>query len=421
MRLHGMIVILLVSFLTVQPTGTLITPDYYPTDEWESTTPEEQGMNSTILDMMDNYIEKENLAIDSILVIKNGYIIDEANLDPIFKLISSEPGPHGIYSCTKNIISTLIGIAIDQGLISSVNHKILDFFPDHAIANLDAYKQAITIENLLTMTSGLNWTEMVPYTDPANTFNIWKTSENWVQFVLDKPMVTEPGSVFNYNTGASHLLSAIIQKVTGDSTLRFAQKYLFDPIGIKQGDIFWATDPQGIEVGGTGLALTVQDMARYGYLYLNNGTWDGKQVVSSKWVELSTKAYIQRESWPYGYDYAYHWWIYPDLGIHVAMGYGGQRIFVIPDVELVVIFTAKIYNPVSDWAIKLLSNYIIAAEIPEFNEISKTEPPIHREITRIKPPVINEFVFISPLITFLGISGLIAAIIGNKRIKQPIT
>lgn len=412
-----MIAVLLVSFLTIQPTGASGQPDYYPTNEWKSTTPEEQGMNSTILDGMYEYIETKNLAIDSVLVIKNGYIMYEANLDPKFKLISSKPGPHAIYSCTKNIISTLIGIAIDQGLLISVNQNILDFFPEHEIANLDAYKQAITIENLLTMTSGLNWTEMVPYSDPANTYNIWKTSENWVQFVLDRPMATEPGSVFNYNTGASHLLSAIIQKVTEESTFRFAQKHLFEPIGIKYRDVVWVTDPQGIEVGGTGLALTAQDMARYGYLYLNNGIWDGKQIVSSKWVEMSTKAYIQRESWPFGYDYAYHWWIYPDFNAYVAMGYGGQRIFVIPDAELVVIFTAKIYNPESDWAINLLSTYIIAAEIPEFNETSKTETQILSEITRTKAPVINEFVFINPLIALFGITGLIGVINWNKRIN----
>ncbi len=166
-------------------------------------------------------------------------------------------------SATKSITGTLIGIAIDKGLIDSVDHKLLDFFPDRTFANVDTQKQSITLRHVLSMSSGLDWPHngLNEYLEPG-----MEASKDWVQFVLDRPMAAAPGSVFVYNSGGSHLLSAVIQKATGMSALDFAQKHLFAPLGIT--NVTWATDPQGINFGAANLAMSPRDMAKLGYLYL---------------------------------------------------------------------------------------------------------------------------------------------------------
>ncbi|MFX0210302.1 MAG: serine hydrolase domain-containing protein, partial [Candidatus Hodarchaeota archaeon] len=307
MKFKFMTTVFILILFVIQPFNSSSKYDYYPTDGWLSATPEEHGMSSAVLVGMYEYIEKNNLDIDCVIVIKNGYIVEERYLDPKY----DQNTLHQIYSCTKSITSALIGITIHDGYISSINRHILDFFPEREIANLDSQKQAITLEHLLSMTSGLDWKEwptFVPYGDPANTVNKWHESEDWVKFVLDRPMANESGEVFNYNSGTSHLLSAIIQYVTGNSTLSFAQKHLFGPLGIKSTNFDWPTDPQGINLGGTGITMTPRDMAKFGFLYLNYGIWDGKQIIPREWVEISTRSHISASSHIRGKDYGYQWW-----------------------------------------------------------------------------------------------------------------
>ena len=217
-------------------------------------------------------IDQRELEIDSVLVIRNGTIVAEKYYPPY-----TENSRHALYSCTKSFISALVGMAIDDGYIDGINEPVLDFFPERTFANLDERKESMTLEDLLTMRSGLDWNEGMPvYQEMMDT-------RDWVGFVLDKPMAAEPGSQFKYCSGCSHVMSAIIQETTGLNTLEYAQSHLFEPLGIT--NLYWELDGSGIPNGGWGLEINPRDMAKFGYLYLNNGTWDGQQIVPSDWVQ----------------------------------------------------------------------------------------------------------------------------------------
>jgi CubicO group peptidase (beta-lactamase class C family) len=282
--------------------------------------------------MMD-YIDKQSLPVDAVVVVRHGCIVFEAYPNQTY-------GPedrHILYSVTKSITSALIGIAIEEGFIESVDQKVVDFFPDKTIANLDARKQKMTIEHLLTMSSGFEWEGP---DDGHHTWGAAVRSGNPVQYILDQPMANEPGVEWYYNGGCSHLLSAILTKTTGYSTLDFAHEYLFKPLGIWS--VRWPRDPQGIYYGGQDIWLTPRDMAKFGQLYLNNGIWEGKQVVPAEWVALSAETYFSYSQGGYGYQ----WWTWPESGIYYASGAYDQRIYIVPDLDMVVVITAD--NKASD-------------------------------------------------------------------------
>ena len=328
-----------------------VTRDYWPTEGWRISTPAAQNMTETRLDEMSAYIETEGFAIDSILIVRNGYIVFEQYLNPEHNQNSLHP----IFSCTKSVLSALTGIAIDKGYVESVDQKILDFFPNQTFANPDPRKENISIKHLLTMTSGFDWHELdVPYGDPDNSFTQLVTSTNWVQYVLSRPMVADPGEIWNYNTGDFHLLSALLQNATGLPTGDFAINSLATPMGIV--DVFWQTDPQGITFGGSGLELTPRSMVKFGFLYLNNGTWDNQQLVPKDWVVSSTSSYSSITNTT---DYCYGWWRQPELHTYYALGYAGQFIYVVPQYDLVVVFTSfeKTRWPYND----LLVQYVFSS------------------------------------------------------------
>jgi len=303
--------------------------------------PEDQGMETALLDQVFATIDHQRLGIDSVLVVRNGYIITEKYYPPY-----ATDTQHVLYSCTKSFISALIGIAIEEDYIESVDQLVLDFFPDHTFANLDARKQAMTLEDLLTMRSGLDWNEGMP------TYQAMMETQDWVAYVLDKPMETDPGTHFNYCSGCSHVMSAIIAETTGIDTLEYAQARLFEPLGIT--NYYWELDGSGIPNGGWGLHMSPREMAKFGYLFLNEGSWDGQQIVPSAWVRKSTQAGLATGR---SVDYAYQWWVYPTSNLYAAEGLYGQFIFVIPDLAMVVVFTADMLNPspifdlLEDWII----------------------------------------------------------------------
>ncbi len=331
-------------------------PDYWPTEGWKKSSPEEQGISSAKLNEMMQYAMQQNIGIDSVVVVRNGYIVMEEYPRP---LLYGPENPHPLYSVTKSFSSALIGIAIKEGYIDGVQHEVLDFFPNRTFANMDSWKEAITLEHLLTMTSGLPWDEWTyPYGDSRNDVTQLMLSSDPVQFVLDRPMVSTPGTVWVYNSGGSHLLSAIVNETTGTDTEAFAREYLFDPLGVS--NLFWGRDPfQHVPWGFMGLSLTPLDMAKFGYLYLNNGTWDGQQIIPAEWVTESTNPHF---STGYSWQYGYQWWIKPGSNIFVARGYMGQNIIVAPDYNMVVVFTGSyLYGPEG---IQLFHDYIIPAVGP---------------------------------------------------------
>ncbi len=228
-------------------------------------------MDSALLTRMFDYIEQQEVDVHGVLVVRNGYTVVEAYYPPY--------GPNTIHSTAsvgKSFTGALVGIAIHKGYIEDVDQKVADFFPDHSDLQNDPLKQAMTVEHLLTMTSGLDWPESAAsYSSSQNIMNQMMHSRDWVQFVLDRPMVAAPGVTFNYSSGVSHLLAAIVQEATGTSALTFARTHLFEPLGISR--VYWPSDPRGIIFGAGGLRLTPRDLGKFGQLYLQGGVWGGQR------------------------------------------------------------------------------------------------------------------------------------------------
>ena len=336
--------------LTQAPAATHVAAPYWPTAGWRSSTPEEQGMDSGLLSAMLETIQEQNYEIDSVTIVRNSYMVADVSIHPF-----SSTSKHNIYSCTKSVVSALVGIAIDLGYIEGLQQPILSFFPQRTIANRDVNKEAMTLEHLLTMTTGFRCQDSYLYR--WSGLNQMRESEDWVQFVLDLPMEGEPGERFEYCNGASHLLSGIIQETTGMSANEYALEHLFGPLGIS--DVDWSSSPQGISVGYSELRLRPQDMAKIGVLYLNEGRWDGEQIVPSEWVNSSTSQYISATLED---GYGYQWWV-DDSSMYLALGYRGQFIFVIPEKEMVVVFTSSLED--NDFYVPqtLLNEFIIPAAV----------------------------------------------------------
>ena len=241
-------------------------------------------------------------------------------------------GLANVKSVSKSIIAALVGIAIDRGLIKSVDAPIATYFPELR-KDPDRRKQAITIEDLLTMRSGLESTS-------GENYGPWVRSRNWVRFALAQPMVSEPGGAMEYSTGSSHLLSAILTEVARKSTWQFAQEALAKPLGITLAR--WRQDPQGIYFGGNEMLLTPKQILTIGELYLGRGRHNGRQIVPASWVDTSCVPRTT-SAWDPDRHYGYGWWIQDFNGgtACFAWGYGGQYIFVFRDLDLVVTATSS--------------------------------------------------------------------------------
>jgi CubicO group peptidase (beta-lactamase class C family) len=236
-----------------------------------------------------------------------------------------------VKSVSKSVIAALVGIAIDRGLLRGVEQPIGTFFPDVLAGPANAAKRAITIEDLLTMRSGLESTS-------SRNYGRWVTSADWVRFALRRPLVGTPGETMDYSTGNSHLLSAILTKVSKSDTRRFANAVLAGPLGFTLPA--WPRDPQGIYFGGNDMLLTPRQMVAFGQLYLDRGRAGGRQLLPAAWVD-ATRVPRGRSHWS-GQEYGYGWWLRPLAGLPSfhAWGFGGQYIVVVPDLALVIAATS---------------------------------------------------------------------------------
>ena len=326
---------------------------YFPDDKWQSTTPEEQGLDSALILPMFQEIQEKNIDIHSVLLVRNGYLVSEAYFDPYTQDIK-----HPVFSVTKSVISMLTGIAMQEGYIDSVDQKVLDFFPAIAKHVTDENVRNLTLKHLLTMSAGYN-TTTIP---PAEVLSTKDASFDTVEHILTYDSILQkPGTTFFYDSGLPHLLSAIIQGTTGMSTLEYAQEKLFGPLGIT--GVTWETDPRGIPLGNTGLMLSPRDMAKLGYLYLNHGQWNGEQIVPAKWVDQSTAKHIETKGLMNAAEddgYGYYWWI-DAYGGYSAHGFGGQYIFVVPKLNLVAVFTSGLTDPDFPTPRRLMEEYILPA------------------------------------------------------------
>lgn len=263
----------------------------------------------------------------SSVIVRNGYIVDEYYKDGY-----DENSVFVLNSASKSVTSALIGIAVDMGLIESVDVPISTYFPQ--VLENGGYWAEITIRHLLTHTSGIDMSDTADWYD-------WRSSANWVQYILDRSVTSRPGTVFNYSTGNTHLLSAILQQASGMTLEEFGKRYLFDPMEMNSASV--SADAQGISDGGNGVSMNIYDMAKFGMLYLNGGEWQGSQLVSQDWVTQSTTVQFERDSG--SADYGYQWWVRTfgdhDYPAYFAQGYAGQYIFVVPDLQLVIAMTSN--------------------------------------------------------------------------------
>jgi len=241
-------------------------------------------------------------------------------------------GLANIKSASKSVISALVGIALDRGLIAGIETPISSYFPEVLTAASDAPRRAITIEDLLTMRSGLETTS-------NRNYGAWVQSPNWVRHALTRRLINPPGATMEYSTGNTHLLSAILTRSTGKSTWQFAQEAIARPLGFQLAQ--WPRDPQGIFFGGNDMLMTPRQMLAFGELYLRRGRHNGQQVVPERWVAESQvpRTQSRRESDRF---YGYGWWVRELAGhpAYYAWGFGGQYIFIVPDLDLVVVSTS---------------------------------------------------------------------------------
>jgi CubicO group peptidase (beta-lactamase class C family) len=307
--------------------------DYWPTGGWRECPPEDQGLDPVRIAAAQAYLNEHVPHVDSLLIVRGGYLVYEYD--------RRDPGTlRNVKSMTKSVTSALTGVAIQAGDLKDTGEKMGFLLPEVFATIPDRDKREITVRDLLTMRSGLEWAEYGPSAVQMTA------SPDWVRYVLERPLIHAPGTQFNYSTGDTQVLSAALQNLTGMPLLDYADLYLFGPLGITRRR--WPADPQGISVGGAELALTPRDMAKFGYLYLNGGVWEGDSIVPAAWVRESSQYYTLFE--PETPDdcetlgYGYLWWLRPQ-GPHesmIAVGYGGQFVYVIPDLDMVVVMTGTI-------------------------------------------------------------------------------
>jgi CubicO group peptidase (beta-lactamase class C family) len=242
-------------------------------------------------------------------------------------------------SATKSIISILIGISIDKGFIKSIDDSALDYLPLNGNLVIDKKMKNISIKHLLTMKSGLPSIE-----GGLNALKLLFGNGDWINFILKLRLEAEPGEKFVYNSANTHLLSAILTNVTNMSTFDFAQKFLFKPLNITK--VYWEKDSRGYNFGGGNLFMSQYDLAKIGLLYLNNGIWNKDVIVSKQWVEQSLSSHYE---WIYGFHYGYLWYLKSEICVktgneyitYSASGAGGQKIYVIPDLDIVIAATSR--------------------------------------------------------------------------------
>jgi CubicO group peptidase (beta-lactamase class C family) len=310
----------------------------WPTKDWEVSTPEAEGMDSAALAQLVDFVGIYKQ--DSLLIIRHGKIVVDAYYAPYARNIR-----HDLRSVTKSFIGTLTAIEVQEGLLDNVDHPIVDLFADKRISNVDDAKKAMTVQNMLDMTSGIAWEEQA-YTPDETIIRMYQSPDR-TEFVLSQPMSDPPGARFYYNGGNPYVLSALITKKAGRDALDFARDELFKPLGISS--VRWGeADAQGVTDGESGLYLAPHDMAKLGYLYLHQGSWDGQQIIPSSWVDRVKEGPVTATD---GYHYANLWWSLPDRGAFMARGRHSQIILVLPKLDVVAVITGALkdgYVPTTD-------------------------------------------------------------------------
>ena len=344
-----------------------------PAFKWQSAAPEEVGLSTETL----SALHRDLLAgkygyIDSFLIVRHQKIVFEQYFSHDYAAIYGEeaitPGPlvindpsgpynyfnafwhpfykgttlHTLQSVTKSVVSLTLGMAIARGDLPSLDTPVLSFFDASAVANVDDRKRRMTLRHLLNMSTGLEWDERLPYSDPANTFTIMAKSLDWVRYTLDAPMTSEPGTVFNYNSGATLVLGHIFRVATGTDIEEYALRHLLEPLGIE--DYYWDRTPSGLADAQEGLYLSTRDLARIMLLVHQRGRWQGRQLIPEAWLKESFSPQFSTAA-EGDEAFGLSWWSesYQYRGESrralFGKGFGGQRPIVLPDLDTIIVVT----------------------------------------------------------------------------------
>jgi CubicO group peptidase (beta-lactamase class C family) len=340
---------------TSQPSAEPAQRDYWPTAGWRTAAPSQQGMDPQVLDDLDTQVPERYPQVRSLLVVRHGYLVYERYWHGFDAADGQE-----LHSITKSVTSALVGIALADHKLKSLDQSVGELLAAHLPKDADPRLARVTVLQLLTMTGGLPGDVQSVEGDQRLSRRLFR-SRDWVAHILGRPLAATPGTSFAYSNASSHMLSVIVADASGQSTLAYARAKLFNPLGINSDNVFqplavkpptpaqlqayqqaavaWPRDPQGYHFGFGETKLPARDLAKFGYLYLNRGRWNGTQVVPADYVRASTQPHRQVGGPRVGYGY--QWWT-TSINLHAAFearGLGGQRIVVVPDLDLVVVIT----------------------------------------------------------------------------------
>ncbi len=332
-----------------------LTPDYWPTADWRIADLADHGVDPFALDAIDNRVPDEVPALSALLAVRHGFIVFERYYD------GQDPEePINVRSVTKSVTGTIAGAALHQGLLAGLDQTVGEVIPSRVPEGADPRIADVTLWQWLTMTSGLQW-------DAYGDWQRLLAAPDWVAMTLGLPVVGAPGETYVYNTGGSHVLGVTVAAAAGKPLETYAEEALFRPLGITPGD--WMRSPQDEVSAGSGLAMTPRDMLKIGYLYLRGGEWNGEQIIAPEFAAAATTWQSAGDSTGGWAGYGYHWWITAtDAGYpaYFALGYGGQHIFVVPALDLVVVAAiARRLNPEELRTPRYLIESIAAACIPD--------------------------------------------------------
>jgi CubicO group peptidase (beta-lactamase class C family) len=350
-------------------------------DGWQIASPDEEGVDVSRLCALNEMLAQSASGnVHAVVVARRGKLIyeiyragdDERWGSKLGSVNYTAEMPHDVRSISKSVVSLLFGIALDRHLIASVDDPVFDYFPDYADLRTTE-KDRIQLKHLLTMTSGLEWDEERSYRDPKNSEIMMIRSSDPYRFVLSQAVEDEPGKVWNYSGGSTQLLAGVVERKTGQPLAEFANEALFAPLGITKFE--WIKMPaNGEAAAASGLRLRPRDMAKMGELVLEKGVWNGHRVVSEAWIEESTKGRIHVRG---PNRYGYQWWSREptpgdddkrNVSWVAGWGLGRQRIFVVPDYDLVVAITAGLYDSNSqDAAVLGILNLYVFPAIQDLN------------------------------------------------------
>lgn len=331
------------------------------TDGWKTASADSLGVDSRRLAGLTESLRAwPELGVHAVLIERAGRLIYEEYFDGFDERWGTPLGPvkltaetlHDLRSVTKSVVSALTGIALGAGSLKTLDQPVVQWFPEFAELNTTE-RRRMTLAQVLGMTSGLQWNEEIPYTDPRNDEIRMTRDSVPLRYALARPFAHNPGSEFNYNGGLTQVMAAVLERATKTSLEEYARTKLFQPLGITS--VQWMGDLAGMPAAASGLRLRARDLAKFGSLYLHAGQWNGTQVIPADWVQLSTRRHFRFRprtgpdaSGQFGY--AYFWWYncYPTEGglieARTAVGNGQQRIFVLPGLDMVVTIFAGRYN-----------------------------------------------------------------------------